>query len=307
LNFLVGATGFVGSHVIEYLFQQNELSKGIFRKGAHLKIMDLNGVQGVEADILDHHSLHEAMEGVDTVYSMASPMPDRDQDFLRVNTEGIANLLEVSQEAKVKSFVHLSTLDVYGFRSGGIGPDSTPRPSGDYQEAKFQADRTLLEFAKRNPSPRITILRAARAVGSRDESFTTPLLRMIMAGSAVLPASATMSFSHPKDIAEAMYRAATNPNLGKAVYLIKSFDSEPGTLASTLAAAVGTSAAIKKEGMLAKSQLPPYARDQLRAHLKLDSQDGWNELDYAPKYDLRATCNEIAEWYKRDPWATERD
>ncbi|HKT21556.1 MAG TPA: hypothetical protein VJR06_02890, partial [Nitrososphaerales archaeon] len=60
---------------MEYLFQQGEISKGVFRMGSHLKIMDTNGVQGLEADLTDHHSLHEAMEGVDVVYNLASPMP----------------------------------------------------------------------------------------------------------------------------------------------------------------------------------------------------------------------------------------
>ena len=62
MNLLVGATGFVGGHLVEYLFQQGEISKGVFRKGSHLKIMDATGVQGIEADLSDHHGLHEAME-----------------------------------------------------------------------------------------------------------------------------------------------------------------------------------------------------------------------------------------------------
>ena len=307
MNLLVGATGFVGGHVVEYLFQQNEISKGMFRKGAHLKIMDLNGVQGVEADILDHHSLHEAVEGVDTVYSLASPMPDRDTDFDRVNTQGLSNLLEVAQEAKVKSFVHLSTLDVYGFRSTELRTDSEPRPSDEYQRSKLQADRTLLEFAKRSSSPRITIIRAARAAGSRDATLVAPLLRMIEAGSVVLPPSGSMSFSHPKDIAQAMYLAATRASQGRNLYLIKSFDAETATFASSLAEATGKSADVKKESLLSKSLLPHYTRKQLRAHLRFDSQEGWSELGYAPKYDLRATCSEIAEWYRKDPWAIESD
>ena len=307
MNLLVGATGFVGGHVVEYLFQQNEISKGIFRKGAHLKIMDLNGVQGVEADMLDHHSLHEAMEGVDTVYSMASPMPDRDDDFDRINTQGLSNLLEVAQEAKVKSFVHLSTLDVYGFRSAEIRADSEARPGDEYQRSKLQADRMLLEYAKRSASPRVTIIRAARAVGSRDTSFVAPLLKMIEAGSAALPASGKMSFSHPRDIAQAMYLAATRTGQGRNLYLIKSFDAEPATFASSLAEATGKSAIMKKESLLSKSPLQHYTREQLKAHLRLDSQDGWGELGYAPKYDLHAACKEIAEWHEREPWAIESD
>ena len=306
MNLLVGATGFVGGHVVEYLFQQNEISKGIFRKGAHLKIMDLNGVQGIEADLLDHHSLHEAMEGVDTVYSMASPMPDGGTDF-RINIQGLSNLLEVAQEAKAKSFVHLSTLDVYGFRSSEVRGDSEPRPGDEYQRSKLQAERMLLEFAKRSSSPRVAIIRAARAVGSRDTSLVVPLLKMIEAGTTTLPASGRMSFSHPKDIAQALYLAATRAGQRTNLYLTKSFDAEPALLASSLAQATGKSVIAKKEGLLSKSLFKQYTREQLKAHLWLGSQEGWGELGYVPKYDLQSTCNEIADWYRREPWVTETD
>ena len=133
MNLLVGGTGFVGGHVVEYLFQQGEISKGIFRRGSHLKIMDSSGVQGIEADLLDHHSLHEAMEGVDAVYSMASPMPGVDSDFMKTNTEGMLNLLEVAKESRVKAFVHLSTVDVYGSHPGAIDSYTPVSPSNDYQ------------------------------------------------------------------------------------------------------------------------------------------------------------------------------
>ena len=133
MNLLVGGTGFVGGHVVEYLFQQGEISKGIFRKGAHLKIMDSSGVQGIEADLLDHHSLHEAMEGTDAVYSMASPMPGADSDFIGVNTEGILNLLEAAKESRVKAFIHLSTVDVHGSHPGVIDASTPVAPANEYQ------------------------------------------------------------------------------------------------------------------------------------------------------------------------------
>jgi nucleoside-diphosphate-sugar epimerase len=305
LNLLIGSTGFIGDHLVEYLFRQNEISKGIFRKGAHLKTMDMNGVQCVEADILDHHSLREAEEGVDAIYSLASPMPDTDGDFARINTQGITNILQVAREEKVKAIIHLSTLDVYGFASSELSAETDPRPSNDYQSAKFQADKTLLEFSKTNASPKITIIRAARAVGSGDSSLTVPLLRMIESGTAILPAPRMMSFSHPRDIAEAMYLAANNPRVSSTAFLMKSFDARPDDLLSSMASALGKQIRIKREGLVAKSPLPAYAREQLRSALHLGDQQSWNELGYSPKYDLEATCREIGEWVRRDPWATE--
>lgn len=305
MNLLVGGTGFVGGHVVEYLFQQGEISKGIFRMGSHLKIMDASGVQGVEADLLDHHSLHEGVEGVDVVYNMASPMPGSDPDFLKVNTEGILNLLEVSAESKVKSFVHLSTLDVYGFGTKKISSSTPQVPGNEYQKSKAEAERLLVEFSKRNPLPKVFVIRGARAVGSRDESLTIPLLSMLKSGKVVVPSGGPMSFSHPRDLAQAMYRASTSASPTGSSYLVKSFDCTPEELGVALALELGVRAEVKKQGLLSGSKLPAYTAEQLKAAMTIEAQANWGEIGYAPQYTLKSTCEEIAGWSRKEPWAAE--
>lgn len=305
MNLLVGATGFVGGHLVEYLFQQGEISKGVFRKGSYLKIMDTNGVQGMEADLSDHHSLHEAMEGVDMVYSLASPMPDSDSDFEKPNTEGVLNLLEVAAEAKVKAFIHLSPLDVYGFMGRRIEKGSAFKPANEYQRSKVEAERLLSEFSKRNAAPRIAIVRSAKAIGSRDETLIVPILRMIEEGKVVLPGGTSMSYSHPKDIAQAMYRAALTDKESGHAYLVKSFDATPGDLVQSLLVAIGKDAEVKKEGFRSSSRIPRYAAEQLRASLTIEEQPEWKELGYSPKFNLKSTSEEIASWYRKEPWIIE--
>lgn len=291
--------------MVEYLFQQGEISKGTFRKGSHLKIMDTNGVQGMEADLLDHHSLHEAMDGTDTVYNMASPMPGEDSDFIKVNKDGVLNLLEVATEMGVKTLIHLSTLDVCGFSRRDVFDASAPSPTGEYQKAKAEAERLLIESSKRSPLPRIVIIRAARAVGSRDGSLTIQLLRMIRSGRVVLPSPGPMSFTHPLDIAQAMYKAATGKTSSGSTFLVKSFDASPDELARGLIATLGTRAEVRREGLFSRSPLPPYAASQLKAALRIDSQPRWTELGYKPKFNLQAACDEVAKWHRKEPWATE--
>ncbi len=305
MNLLVGATGFVGGHLVEYLFQQGEISKGVFRMGSHLKIMDTNGVQGIEADLLDHHSLHEAMEGANIIYNLASPMPGVDTEFHRVNTVGLLNLLEVATEAKAKAFVHLSTLDIYGFGSRGVSKSSPLNPSGEYQKSKAEAERILEEFSKRTPLPRVAVIRAAKAVGSRDESLVVPILRMAEEGKVVLPAGRAMSFTHPRDIAQAMFRAATGQIPAGRTYLLKSFDCSAQELGRGILLSMGKEGEVKKQGFISGSALPKYTAEQLKASLQVEEQSDWKELGYSPQYSLKATCDEIAAWYRKSPWVTQ--
>ena len=303
MNLLVGSTGFVGGHLVEYLFQQGEISKGTFRKGSHLKILDTNGVQGIEADLMDHHGLHEAMEGVDAVYNLASPMPGSDADY-RPNTEGLLNLLEVAAESKVRSFVHLSTVEVYGFGPKSVTLSTRFGPSNEYQRSKAEAERILKEFSKRSSLPRVCVIRAAKAVGARDETLVTPILKMAESGKVVLPEGGVMSFSHPKDISQAMYKASTKELPSGTDFLVKSFDSTPLDLGRGITQALGKGE-VKKQGPLSGSTLPKYTAQQLRAPVVVGEQPNWKELGYAPAYTLDSTCEEIAAWYRKEPWVAE--
>lgn len=311
MNLLVGSTGFIGGHLVEYLFQQGEISKGIFRKGSHLKIMDGSGVQGMEADLLDHHSLHEAVEGADTIYSLASPTPwgGDSGEYMRANTEGIRNLLEVAAEMKVKTIVHLSTLDVYGLHGEKtVDEGSVPSPTHPYQQAKLASEKTLLDFAEKNPTLRVTIVRAAKAVGSRDPSFVLPVLRMIEDGKVVAPSGsdADMSFSHPKDVAQAMFNAAKAEKLANPIYLIKSFDEKPVGIIQLIVKAVGKPVVVKKQSLLGGGSLiDDYTRSQFKAPIRLREQGTWKELGYAPRYTSEEVGGEVGQWYAREPWVTE--
>ncbi len=311
LNLIVGGTGFIGGHLAEYFFQEGEISKGTFRKGSHLRVLDQCGIQCLEADPLDRASLHEPMEMVNVVYNLASPTPDCEEreDFLEMNTKGLLNLLEEAEEHGVKDFVHLSTLDVYGFRKKHVGAGDEPlAPAHPYQVAKREAEKLIQEFAKRDREMRVKIVRAARATGPRDTTLALPILKMIESGRVVLPAGSEspMSFTHPRDVAKALFRVASLPETGK-IYQVKSFDSSLDDLVTRVMKAWGKSSQIRHGGLFSKSGLPPYAASQVKAGLLLEKQGSWGPISYAPEYDVERTGRDITDWQRKEPWLTENE
>ena len=315
MNLIVGGTGFIGGHLAEYFFQEGEISKGVFRKGSHLRIMDQCGIQILEADLMDKESLHEALEMVNVVYNLASPTPDHEGqgDYLEVNTKGLRNLMEEAEEHGVNDFVHLSTLDVYGFKKKKVGAsevavDGAASLSHPYQKAKLQAEMEIQEFSKKGGEMRLKVVRAAKATGPRDTTLALPLLRMMESGSVVLPSGSDspMSFTHPRDVAKALFRVATAGEGGK-VYQVKSFDATAEDLAKGVIEACGKKVQVKREGLFSKSTLPPYTASQVKAGTLLETQESWGAITYAPEYDLKRTCKEIAEWHGKEPWLTENE
>jgi nucleoside-diphosphate-sugar epimerase len=315
LNLIVGGTGFLGGHLAEYFFQEGEISKGIFRKGSHLKIMDQCGIQILEADLFEKESLHEALEMVNVVYNLASPMPDHEGqgDYLEVNTKGLRNLLEEAEEHGVGDFVHLSTLDVFGFKKKRVGAsDETVSGSASlshpYQKAKLQAETEIREFAKKGGEMRLKVVRAAKATGPRDVTLALPILQMMERGTVVLPpgSDSVMSFTHPRDVAKALFRVATAGEGGK-VYQVKSFDSSLEGFARGVVEASGRKTQVKREGLFSKTSIPAYTASQVKAGTLLEVQDSWGAISYAPEYDLGRTSREIAEWHGKEPWLTESE
>jgi nucleoside-diphosphate-sugar epimerase len=314
LNLIVGGTGFLGGHLAEYFFQEGEISKGVFRKGSHLKIMDQCGIQILEADPLDRESLHEALEMVNVVYNLASPMPDHgEQDFLEVNTKGLRNLLEEAEEHGVNDFVHLSTLDVFGFKKKRVGTsDETAGRSASlshpYQRAKLQAEEEIREFSKKGGEMRLKVVRAAKATGPRDVTLALPILQMMERGSVILPSGSdsVMSFTHPRDVAKALFRVATAGEGGK-VYQVKSFDASLEDVARGVIEASGKKTQVKREGLFSKTSISAYTASQVKAGTLLEEQGSWSAISYVPEYDLKRTSREIAEWHGKEPWLTESE
>jgi nucleoside-diphosphate-sugar epimerase len=269
--------------------------------------MDQCGIQCIEADVMDRHSLHEPLDMVDVVYNLASPPPGGSaEDYARFNGGALKNLLEEANEHGAKVFVHLSCLDVYG-SAGPIEANLQPRPRDEYQKAKLDGEKIVSDFGREKPDMKVRVVRAARALGPRDTTLTVPLLKMIERGRVVLPpgGSTAMSFSHPKDIAQSLLKAATYPGDWEAC-LIKSFDATAEDYSRALSSVTGKKAEVKSAGLFSgKTLLPQYTAEQIKTGQTLKQQDSWKKISYAPSYTMEKTVEEVSEWYRKEPWATQ--
>ena len=305
-NLIVGGTGFIGGHLAEYFFSEGEISKGIFRKGSHLRILDQCGIQCLEADLMDRNSLHEPLDAVDVVYFLASPPSGREVDYAGFSRNALANLLGECLDHGVKTFVYLSCLDVYGFGSGRtIGRDRAVGPTDEYQKSKLDGERIVSEFSRTHPEVQVRIVRAAKAVGSREASVVIPILKMMEGGKVILPGGGRnrLSLAHPKDVAKALLMAA-NYGGGSGPFQVKSFDASADELSRALASACGKVVEVKQQGMFNKGLIGKYAADEMAAGLVLEEDESAKKIGYIPVFDLMKVVEEVSAWYRKEPWAT---
>ena len=66
MNLVTGATGLLGSHIVEKLIAQGQPVRVLVRSSSDTRVLDEWGVDKAIGDITDPESLKEAMKGIST-------------------------------------------------------------------------------------------------------------------------------------------------------------------------------------------------------------------------------------------------
>lgn len=150
---VTGASGFTGNSLCRRLTAEGEQVIAFVR--ATSKIDDLLAM-GVECRAVDIKSLQEVNDSftdIDRVYHIAAAWrtehADRDE-FRLVNVEATRNLLRAAAAARVKRFVHCSTVGVQGqIDSPPADEEYRTAPGDHYQETKLQGELVAREYFSR--------------------------------------------------------------------------------------------------------------------------------------------------------------
>ncbi|HDP97800.1 MAG TPA: NAD-dependent epimerase/dehydratase family protein [bacterium] len=151
---VTGATGFTGGYLAEELVKKGYHVKALSLPNQDKSRLEKLGVEVIIGDLTKKDTLSAAVEQVDTVYHIAAIFREQDvphQLFFDVNVGGTKNLLEASVDAKVRRFVHCSTVGVQGEIKNPPADEAAPYNPGDYyQQSKVEGEQLALKFFKEN-------------------------------------------------------------------------------------------------------------------------------------------------------------
>ena len=220
MNFVTGATGLLGSHIVEQLVAAGKPVRALVRPDSDTRLLDTWQVEKALGDVSDVDSLRRAMKGATGVYHVAAQVGDWGpwERFVAVTIEGTRNMLAAAREEGVERFLHVSSISAYGHPDGeGLVLDESA-PLGVnlhkwsyYSRAKVEAEKLVWAAHGAGDVP-ATVVKPSWLYGPRDRASMPRLIRAIRAGKAKLlgDGSNRLNLTYAGNEAEGAILAANN-------------------------------------------------------------------------------------------------
>jgi len=296
---ITGATGFVGSHLVDIALAAGHEVKALTRREQR----ERDGIDWVVGDLESRDALEWLVDGAEAIIHVAGTISATTAAaFDKGNVEGTLAMLAAATAGGIQRFVHVSSLAA-----------REPKLSL-YGASKAKAEELVhssgLDWA---------IVRPPAVYGPGDKE-TLELFRMAKLGLMLMPPKGRVSVIHADDLARLLIALAPYP--APKNILIEPDDGKPGgwthrEFARALAAAVGTRAAVvSSPGILlrAAARLDHLLRGE-KAKLTADRAAYFSHRNWvvepkrtAPPEVWRAEIDtmqglaDTAEWYKAQGW-----
>jgi nucleoside-diphosphate-sugar epimerase len=167
--FLTGGTGFLGRHLLPALCQAGFAVRVLTRHPeANEWLHSYRNIEIVAGDLLDEAVIAKAMNGCEYVIHAGGIFRfwGDEQAFAKTNVEGTQNVTQAALAARVKRFIHISTVAVVGQPDpNGIVDETHPaHPADAYQRSKWQAEQTVMQCYHQQALP-VVVLRPGAYYG----------------------------------------------------------------------------------------------------------------------------------------------
>jgi len=185
---VTGATGLIGSHLVEQLVVRGERVRTLVRPTSNAKRLRELGVEIRIGNLMDNATLMSAAKGVEVVYHCAALVSDwgPDEAFQQANVRGVRNVLGAATRADVSRFLFLSTSDVYGFPGTPVDETEHLSPRGfPYSDSKVDGESLVWTHHRKVGLP-TTIIRPASVYGPRSMLLVVGLINQLRQRKAFL-------------------------------------------------------------------------------------------------------------------------
>ena len=230
---LTGATGFIGSHILEVLTAAGVPAVALARPASNLAFARGLGADIRFGDLRDPRSLQAAARGCGQVIHAAAMAGDWGSSdlFHDTNVTGTLNLLEVCRRQGIRNVIMAGSISSYGEEDSSQIKDETfpdrshypyfldplfPSGMNRYRDSKAAATLQGMAFAREHRL-NLTVLEPVWVYGERE--FGTgfyAFLKAVQEGQRLMPGSTRNQFHviYARDLARAFLLATQHPPPG---------------------------------------------------------------------------------------------
>jgi nucleoside-diphosphate-sugar epimerase len=224
MNFVTGATGLIGSHLVLRLVEEGLPVTALFRnEKGQSEVFELfqfygkenlfSQIQWVKGDVEDADDMFDLTEGIDTVFHCAAIVSyhkKKASRMLEVNINGTKNVVNACIENDVKHLIHVSSISALGDSKGEVIDEETPRDFNDYHsnysKGKYLSEQEVWRGIQEGLNA--TILNPGVIFGPNNCTRSSgTMIARIEKGLPALPAGGSGIVS-VLDVVEVMIRAA---------------------------------------------------------------------------------------------------
>jgi nucleoside-diphosphate-sugar epimerase len=330
---VTGATGFLGSHIVERLLARGDSVRALVRETSDTSFLKSRGVDLAVGDITQPETLPAALKDVDVVYHAAANVNDWGpySDFRRVTVHGTRNMLRASADSGIKRFLHVSSDAVYKFSDLRRGVDEdTPvethfGPLDYYRKSKTKAEKVVRKAHREGLLP-VSIVRPALILGDRDATMLPGLIAFLRSSAACYIGNAKnqLPIVYGGDVAELCILAATNDDAVGEIYnaVNEEFVTQRDLFETTAeiagldppkrsiplralyTMAAGMEAAARLRGWSHRPDLTRFAVNLLGVDYVESNEKARSQLGWKAEVDMREAVRRSVEWAgsrKRQP------
>ena len=325
---ITGASGFIGSFIVEEALRQGMETWAAVRKSSSRLYLQDQRIHFIELNLSSEEDLKKQLTGHSFDYIVHAAGVTKclhQEDFFRINTEGTKHLVRalIALQMPIKRFVDISSLSVYGpVREQQpyeeIRESDTPQPNTAYGKSKLEAEHfldTLHDFP-------YVVLRPTGVYGPRERDY------FMMAKSirqhidfAVGFQQQDLTFVYVLDVVQAIFLALERGKAGRKYFLSDGQVYSSRAFSDLIREELGNPWLLRIKAPIWLLRIITWCGDwwgRLTGKMSVLNNDKFNilrqrnwrcditparkELGFEPKVKLAEGVRRSIEWYQENKW-----